>query len=58
MPLHSAEYWEAKAARAVRMAQGMQTPAARASMLLIAAQYRVLAERVRQAERRLAEADC
>jgi hypothetical protein len=36
----------------------MQTPAARASMLLIAAQYRVLAERVRQTEERLAEADC
>jgi hypothetical protein len=55
MPLHSAEYWDAKAARAARMAQDMQTPAARASMLLIAAQYRVLAERVRQTEERLAD---
>jgi hypothetical protein len=58
MPLHSAEYWNAKAARAARMAQDMQTPAARASMLLIAAQYKVLAERVRQTKQGLAEADC
>jgi hypothetical protein len=58
MPLHSAEYWDAKAERAARKAQDMQTPAARASMLLIAAQYRVLAERVQQTEERLAEADC
>jgi hypothetical protein len=54
MPLHSADYWDAKAERAARKAQDMQTPAARASMLLIA----VLAERVRQTEERLAEADC
>jgi hypothetical protein len=58
MPLHSAEYWDAQAARAARMAQEMTTPATRASMLLIAAQYRVLAERVRQAEQGLAETDC
>jgi hypothetical protein len=58
MPLHSAEYWDAKAARAARLAQDMQTPASRASMLLIAAQYRVLADRVRQTEERLAASDC
>jgi hypothetical protein len=58
MPLHSAEYWDAQAARAARMAEQMTTPAARASLLLIAAQYRTLAERVRQTEQRLAETDC
>ena len=58
MPLRSAEYRDAQAARAARMAQEMTTPAARASMLIIAAQYKVLAERVRQTEQRLAETDC
>jgi hypothetical protein len=43
---------------ATRMAQEMTTPATRASLLLIAAQYKVLAERVRQAERALAETEC
>ena len=58
MPLHSVEYWDAQAARALRMAQEMTTAATRASMLLIAAQYQTLAERVRQTERRVAETDC
>jgi hypothetical protein len=58
MPLHSAEFWDAQATRAARIAQEMTTPAARASMLLIAAQYGVLAELVRQAEQGLAETDC
>jgi hypothetical protein len=58
MPLLCAEYWDAKAANALRMAQNMQTAAARASMLLIAAQYKVLADRVKQTEERLAASDC
>jgi hypothetical protein len=52
-----AEYWDARAANSLRMAQDMLIAAARASMVLIAAQYRVLTERVRQAERPLAETD-
>jgi hypothetical protein len=58
MPLQCAEYWDANAAQAVRKAQNMKTTAAKPSMLLIAAQYRVLAERVRAAERALAETGC
>jgi hypothetical protein len=49
-------FTQSRARRA--LAQDIQTPAARASMLLIAAQYRVLAERVRQAEQSWAEMDC
>jgi hypothetical protein len=58
MPLHRAKFWDAQAARAARMAQEMTTPATRASLLLIAVQYKVLAERVRQTEQRLTETDC
>jgi len=58
MPLQCAEYWDAKAARTAHTAQNMKNGAARAAMLSIAAQYEVLAERVRRAERALAEMDC
>jgi hypothetical protein len=58
MPLHSAEYWDAKAARAARKAEELNTPAARASMLLIAAQYKVPADRMWQTEECLAASGC
>jgi aminoglycoside phosphotransferase len=48
MPIQSVEYWEEKAWLAEEAAKGMNTEAAKASMLEIAQLYRKLAEQTRK----------
>lgn len=58
MPLHSAEYWDAKASQIERAARRIDGGMARAGLLAIAAECRKIAELTRELELESVDPNC